>query len=548
MTSSASHVISKQRCPLCADIGKDTSGNGMAVYNDGHTYCFKCDTHTHTEGETPMESYDPQPPPNTIFTKGTARVALTDRRISADICNKYGVTVSFDTEGKIAHHYYPYFNSEDQLIGYKERTLKDKSFTISGTNRGSQLFGQQISREGGKYLTITEGEIDCLSVSEMFDGKWSVVSLKNGAGSAARDIKENLEFIESFENVVLCFDQDEAGKKAIKEVQDIITPGKLKICKLPMKDASELLMSNKVRDFTSAWWDAKVYTPAGIVRGCDTWEHLQRDENLVTVDYPWQGLNDLTYGFRAKELVTITSGSGMGKTSVVKELEAYILNATDDNLAVIHLEESIDRAVKGLMSIEANLPIHIPKYEEMLTPESKKKLWQKAVGDKNVYFYDHFGSMSEDSLLNVIRTYAKAYDCKWIVLDHLSIVVSSQEGFDDERKQIDMIMTKLRKIVQETGIGLFLISHLKRPQGKSHEEGGQVSLSELRGSAAIAQLSDIVIGLERNQQHEDPIVRNQTTLRVLKNRFSGLTGPACKLQFDADTGRLKETKEDASFF
>jgi twinkle protein len=183
-----------------------------------------------------------------------------------------------------------------------------------------------------------------------------------------------------------------------------------------------------------------------------------------------------------------------------------------------------------------------------LSKDEKKKLWQKAVGDKNVYFYDHFGSMSEDSLLNVIRTYAKAYDCKWIVLDHLSIVVSSQEGFDDERKQIDMIMTKLRKIVQETGIGLFLVSHLRRPMGKSHEEGGQVSLSELRGSAAIAQLSDIVIGLERNQQHEDPIVRNQTTLRVLKNRFSGLTGPGCKLQFDADTGRLAEVKEDVSFF
>lgn len=551
VTSSDSRLISKQQCPLCADIGKDTTGNGLAVYDDGHTYCFKCDTHSQSQEDLNMESsyHTHSPPPTgTISPKGTARVALTDRRISADICSKYGVTVSFNEGGKVAKHYYPYFNSEDQLIGYKERTLEDKHFTISGTNRGSQLFGQQVSREGGKYLTITEGEIDCLSVSEMFDGKWSVVSLKNGAGSAARDIKENLEFIESFENVVLCFDQDDAGKKAIKEVQDLVTPGKLKICKLPMKDASELLMAGKVRDFTSAWWDAKVYTPAGIIRGADTWEHLQRDENLVTVDYPWKGLNELTYGFRAKELVTITSGSGMGKTSVIKELEAYILNETDDNLAVIHLEESIDRAVKGLMSIEANLPIHIPKYEAMFSQEEKRKLWQKSVGDKNVYFYDHFGSMSEDSLLNVIRTYAKAYDCKWIVLDHLSIVVSSQEGFDDERKQIDMIMTKLRKIVQETGIGLFLVSHLKRPQGKSHEEGGQVSLSELRGSAAIAQLSDIVIGLERNQQHDDPIVRNQTILRVLKNRFSGLTGPACTLQFNADTGRLKETEDDQSFF
>jgi len=165
------------------------------------------------------------------------------------------------------------------------------------------------------------------------------------------------------------------------------------------------------------------------------------------------------------------------------------------------------------MGIEANLPVHIPKYGDLLSPTEKKELWQKSVGDKNVYFYDHFGSMSEDSLLNVIRTYAKAYDCKWIVLDHLSIVVSSQEGDLDERKAIDAIMTKLRKIVQETGVGLFLVSHLKRPQGKAHEEGGQVSLSELRGSAAIAQLSDIVIGLERNQQAEDPVERNQIAVQ-----------------------------------
>jgi len=238
----------------------------------------------------------------------------------------------------------------------------------------------------------------------------------------------------------------------------------------------------------------------------------------------------------------------MGKTSVVKELESYILNTTEDNLAIIHLEEAIETSVTGLMSIEANVPLHIPQYARELSETDKKALWQKSVGDRNVFFYDHWGSMSEDSLLNVIRSYAKSYECRWIILDHLSIVVSDQDGIADERKAIDAIMTKLRKIVQETGVGLFLISHLKRPQGKAHEEGGQVSLSELRGSAAIAQLSDIVIGLERNQQDDDPIIRNQTTLRVIKNRFSGLTGKACRLQYDSETGRLTEVTEDAEGF
>ena len=544
-----STFVEHKPCPACRDAGGDRSGDNLSIYSDGHGYCNACGHYQ--KDDTGVNNYiEEKKPMQTITPRGVSNASIKDRRISSSITSKFGVTVSYDKKGQIEKHYYPYYDSNEsnRLLGYKERTVATKEFQIIGTNKGSGLFGQNANRSGGKYLTICEGEIDALSISEMFDGKWQVVSLKNGASSASRDIKENLEYIESFDNIVLCFDQDQAGNDAVKAVQDIISVGKLKVCKLPMKDASDMLVNGKVKEFTNAWWSAESYTPAGIVRGKDTWEHLLKDENLVTVDYPWEGLNKLTYGFRAKELVTITSGSGMGKTSVVKELEAYILDKTDDNLAIIHLEESIERSVKGLMSIEANAPIHIPQYERELSDEDKKALWQKSVGDKNVFFYDHFGSMSEDSLLNVIRTYAKSYDCKWIVLDHLSIVVSDQEGILDERKAIDAIMTKLRKIVQETGVGLFLISHLRRPQGKAHEEGGQVSLSELRGSAAIAQLSDIVIGLERNQQADDPILRNQTTLRVIKNRFSGLTGKACKLQYDADTGRLSEVLDETESF
>ena len=548
-----STFVEHKPCPACRNTGGDRSGDNLSIYSDGHGYCNACG-HYEKGTSTGTVNYKEQTTimHPTITPRGTKGSAIKDRRISGHITAKFGVTVSFNKEGKIDKHYYPYFDSKDtnNLIGYKERTVATKEFQIIGTNKGAGLFGQVANRSGGKYLTICEGELDALSISEMFDGKWPVVSLKNGSNSASRDVKDNLEYIESFDNVVLCFDQDTAGFEAVKAVQDIISVGKLKVCKLPMKDASDMLVNGKIKEFTNAWWSAESYTPAGVVRGKDTWEFLMEEENSLTVDYPWKGLNKLTYGFREKELVTITSGSGMGKTSVVKELEAYLLNTTDDSVAIIHLEESVARSVKGLMSIEVNAPIHIPQVERELLPreEDKKELWQKAVGDKNVYIHNHWGSIAEDSLINVIRNYARGYDCKWIILDHLSIVVSEQEGALDERKAIDAIMTKLRKIVQETGIGLFLISHLKRPQGKAHEEGGQVSLSELRGSAAIAQLSDIVIGLERNQQADDPIIRNQTTLRVIKNRFSGLTGKACRLQYDSDTGRLTEVMEDAEGF
>jgi twinkle protein len=92
-------------------------------------------------------------------------------------------------------------------------------------------------------------------------------------------------------------------------------------------------------------------------------------------------------------------------------------------------------------------------------------------------------------------------------------------------------------VVEQTGIGLVMVSHLKRPEGRGHEEGAQVSLGHLRGSQAIAQLSDMVIGAERNQQG-NAAERNELQLRVLKNRFSGATGPCDKLVYNQDTGRL----------
>jgi twinkle protein len=103
---------------------------------------------------------------------------------------------------------------------------------------------------------------------------------------------------------------------------------------------------------------------------------------------------------------------------------------------------------------------------------------------------------------------------------------------------IDNTMTKLRALVEETKLGLILVSHLKRPEGKGHEEGAATSLAQLRGSAAIAQLSDMVVGLERNQQELED--RNKTVVRVLKNRFSGETGIACALNYNPNTGAMSE--------
>jgi twinkle protein len=183
------------------------------------------------------------------------------------------------------------------------------------------------------------------------------------------------------------------------------------------------------------------------------------------------------------------------------------------------------------MTVAANKPLHL---NNEIPEEDLKSAFRNTVGGGNCFLRDGFGSVDPDALLNDIRYLVKANEVKWIILDHLSILLSGNES-SDERKMIDVVMTQLRSFVEETGIGMILISHLRRAQGdKGHEDGAQVSLGQLRGSHSIAQLSDIVVALERNISAGD----NAASLRVLKNRFNGQTGPAGDLAHQTSTGRL----------
>lgn len=524
-----SKFLRHESCPSCG------SSDALAVYDDGGAHCFSCSHHVYgSTGETQVTEVVPKAVASVKMDGVVA--AIGNRKLSKETSQRYQVTVTYDANGAIEKHYYPYYNPETgELVASKVRTVSPKEFYATGSIKGTGLFGQQACRGRGKFITITEGELDAMSVSEMFDNKYDVVSLKS-ASNAEGDIKEALEWLEGYDQVVLCLDQDKAGKAALEKVKDLFSPNKLRVCELPMKDASDMLQANEIREFIRCWWDAKVYRPDGIVSGQDTWEALVNKRNVKSVPYPWEGLNDITRGHRAYELVTITSGSGMGKSQFIRELEYDLLRRTESNIGVLALEEDVARTSLGIMSVAANRPLHL---EEDTPIDELRPFWEATMGTGRYYLFDHWGSTSADNLLSRVRYMAKALDCRYVILDHLSIVVSSQEN-GDERKAIDEIMTRLRSLVAETGITLFLVSHLRRTSGTAHEDGGKISLQDLRGSQSIAQLSDMVIGMERDQQHEDPEIRNTTSVRVLKNRYSGQTGPACWLQYDLDTGRMLE--------
>ena len=540
-------------CPSC------NSSDACSINNDGSAKCFSCDEFfpdyekamgADMENVTKLKVKDDtialEVPKNGIFTR------IDHRNISEKTARKYGVKIihkyTSDGKPKVGEQVFPYY-TENKLVAtkvkYETPPGTKKDFRVTGELSESGLFGEQLFRSGGKYLTIVEGEYDALAAYEMLGSKWPVVSIKTGATGAVRDIKNSLEFVESYDTVVICFDRDKAGQEAAKKVARLLTPNKAKIMRIPngFKDSNDMLMEGAKNAYNQAWWDAKTYTPSGVINVSDYKLKFLNREKKDSVPYPYAGLNNKLYGLRAGELVTFCGGTGLGKSSVTRELEHWLIKQTEDNVGIIALEEDPNRTISGILSIEANARLYIEQELERFTNDEINKYFDILYNGDNenrVWIHAHFGTNSIEDIFSKLRYMIVGCGCKWIVVDHLHMLVSATTD-GDERRAIDSIMTKLRSICEETGAGMILVSHLRRIDGnKGHENGIQVSLSHLRGSQSIAQLSDSVIALERNQQSDDPDESNTTVLRVLKSRYTGDVGLAGRLLYDRETGRLNE--------
>jgi len=548
MQEQSKFVRHKLPCPSCG--GSDP----VSMNEDKSAHCFSCEAHFPNYVDAcdgKIMDTNPRPKVSNTFlnTYNGSYGALTDRCISEDTAKKYGVRHVVSADNKVSQHIYPYFNG-NEVVGTKTRFVDNKNFAFAGTYEGTGLFGEQLFRNtGGKYLTIVEGECDAMAAYELMQSKWACVSLKRGASGAVKDIRESIEFVESFENVVICFDNDKAGIDAAKKVARILKPGKAKIMTLPTgcKDANDMLRQKKFQAFMSSWWEAKTYTPSGIMdlsAQKSEWLHRETKESIA---YPWEGLNKKLYGMRKGELITLTGGTGLGKSSVTRELEHWLIKNTEDNVGIVALEENWLRTADGIISIEANDRVYLNERRDQYTEEQLNNLFDKVIPKGRVFIHAHLGATDIEEIFSKLRYIIVGCECKWIIVDHLHMLVNVMDG-GDERRGIDMLMNRLRSLVEETGVGMVLVSHLRRAAGdKGHENGVEVSLSHLKGSAGIAQLSDCVIALERNQQAENEDEANTTKVRVLKSRYTGDTGLACSLRYNNETGRLFELSEEETF-
>jgi len=468
---------------------------------------------------------------------------LTSRGISIETCRRYrygGATYNGQSV-QVAQ-----FADPAGVVRAQKLRLPGKKFVwLNGEEADGVkgLFGRTLFDDGQRKnstlrsrLVITEGELDTLACAEAL-GTWPVVSVPDGASSAVRWVKKDLEWIETFDEVVLALDGDKAGREATAAVTSLISPGKARIVNWPagVKDACDMLTEHGAPALKKLLWDAAAYAPEWVVDGSNILDEIFDGGLEQGFPWPWSGIDHAFQGIRPKQMTLIAAGTSSGKSLFCRHIALHCAEQ-GRKVGYIALEESPRQSALGVYGIA--LKQHLQLEDEL--PEDAIRELHARIGDKLV-FTKHWGSVSDDdSLVKKLRYCIKALDCGVLVLDHVSMAVSGMDASADERRTLDKLMTDLRGLVEETGVHLFIVSHLRRAKDGSHEEGKNVSTADLRGSHSLGQIPDNIVALERNQQADDPNERNKTRVRVLKNRDLGRLGVCMGLAFNPANHCLAE--------
>ena len=536
----------------CKDCG---SSDGCEVYED-HTHCYVCEKQHWFKSDDNRMEYTRQVDTTSVGRMGSVfPTSLTDiaeynsyplgtRKVSRDVVDHFNVRMSVDEDGKPEAHYYPY-TKKGTVSAYKIRKLP-KQFGVAGDFKDVELFGQSTPGVGRKRIIITEGELDALAVAQaMYEksGKiWgAVVSIPSATG--LKNLLEQRDWVNTYSEIVLCFDQDDAGQVAVEKAAKMFPAGKVKVAALPRKDASDVLVELGADALDKCIYNAQTWSPAGIVVGEAVWDQFLARQAVESVPYPdcLDGLNSKLKGIRHGEITLFTSGTGSGKSTVIKEIILDLLDKTEDKVGLISLEESVgDTAEKFIsMSLKRNIMDPPPADETEL-----RKGFDDVFGDERLVLLDHQGSVGDSSLIDKIE-YMALMGCKYLVLDHITIAVSEGTEGLSGNEAIDKIMSDLLKIVKKHNVWLGLISHLRKATGggTSFEEGKLASIDDIKGSGSIKQISFDIIAFARNLTAEEEYERNTIKFRVLKSRYTGLTGTAGAASYDPKTTRLSASAE-----
>lgn len=525
MEANNSQLLYHSSCSSCG------SSDANAVYASGTAYCFSCGNWSVVDGSICNNRRTKTMRDDLL--NGEAK-ALKARGIPANICSQYNYKIGVDNKGNSCQ-IATYYNKDKQPIAQKLR-YKDKTFKFIGESKEALLYGQHLWSSGGKKLTITEGEIDALSVAVAFDGKYPVVSIPNGAQGAKKAIIKSLEWVTSFEEIYLWFDNDAPGLQAIEEVLDILPIGKVKIIRHEeYKDASDVLINVGKSGVVNTFYNAEAYKPDGFISPIDILEDVIKP---IEWGIPWlyEKLNKVSYGRRYGEVVAIGAGVSVGKTDFVMQQIAEDLK-NKHHVATFMLEQSKVETLQRIAGKIDGTFYHLPDVEYDV-----EKLKVTVTSLNNLHIYDNFGKIDWETIKGKIRAAVHSFDCRIFYIDNLTALNAHA---DDERRNLDSLMEEIASLAKELNIWILLVSHLNPPKsGASHESGGKVEQGQFTGSRAIMRWCQFLLGVERNTLHDDPKERCKGLVRCIKDRFSGkATGQTIGFVYDTETGMTLEADD-----
>lgn len=455
---------------------------------------------------------------------------LAHREIGREAFKHYDVKTAIDKDGKPVRvgFRYPNGSYKIRLFGTKEMYSKPSPEGESISSAG--LFGRDRFETGShKHVIITEGEYDALAIYSVL--KVPCVSVQSSS-SAVRDCSADRAFLNSFERVYLAFDGDVHGRDAAAAVYRLFDPDKVYDIRFTkFKDGNDYLLNGERDELAGLYHSAKPYCPENIVSDLASFAEVLGEAPQRGVAFPWKTLDDMALGIHRGQTILVTAPTGIGKTEVMHALEYQLLKETDSNIGAIFLEEDMRRNLQALAGLVLKAPVHLP--DSGYTPDQVRTALESLVQkDGRLHIYDHYGSDDPDLLLDAIRYLVSARGCAYVLLDHISMVVSGAAE-RDERKALDRLMTKLEMMVKELNFCLIVVSHVNNE-------------NKTRGSNGINQLAHLRIELSRNPLANDPQLRNMTFLTVSKNRYGRKTGPAGALLFNLDTHSFEEIEYDAA--
>ena len=466
--------------------------------------------------------------------------ALPPRALSVETCRKFGIRVGKMSQQPVVTM--DYRDQEGNVVAQKVR-LPGKDFAVLGDlKKALPLFGQHLWPATGRKVVVTEGELDAAALCQAQDLKWPVVSVPNGADGAKKSLAKALQWLEGYDEIVLAFDADDAGRAAVAACGPLFTPGKLRVAQfVGYKDANEAVVAGKERELLKAIWDAAPWRPDGIVTLSDI-----RAKVLTPVTtglpYAWPSLTSITYGRMPGQLIGLGAGPGIGKTDWFTQQIVFDVMTLGLKVGVLYMEQDTGETGQRLAGKAAGKTFHVP--DGSWSPAELEAAWNALEATGRVLLYDNFGAMDFDTIEAQLRFMASE-GCQVLYLDHLTALAAAE---DDERRALERIMSRLAAFAKSTGVIVHFISHLTTPDaGAPHEEGGRVTIRQFKGSRAIGFWTHMLFGLERDQQADDEDERMVSTLRVLKDRRTGRgNGKTLRMRYDQSSGMLHEDIMEAA--